>query len=433
MTPPYTFVLMVLASLVISLPSSTAMGMSNRKLSSEVNNNLVVIAGELHGRNHENNHVHHDHDHHRRDTGSMACPVCGQPVTEESPYVSVKKGQQKLYTCTLDHATTLAGNPASYCDMTLPTTSDSNITYVEPSRQCMYCSMSGIEQHALQCNGNQALYACSMGEHYTRLYSEADLTSTFSGLVAGIENPSNGSTNGTDEQSTETNDTTSAAVYSDKFCYGTGTVMLNGFSLNMDNCITFLFDGWVLDSPFKFAGASVLVFLTGIGVQLLNKFRTIVEKGQAIRQVKENRHAALSELALNSSLLLISVTFGYWIMLVTMTFSTYLFVAVVLGLVVGHFLANVLYVHTPSYVLKRRAQRHRRGEPPHNSIGYMEENSSKVGQTEQSSDMCATIENNPNNPCTENFRENTDYDDVTNVKGSKVLHKRNPDTPCCPF
>ena len=56
-----------------------------------------------------------------------------------------------------------------------------------PSVQCPFCSMQGVQEHALPFQHGQALYACSMANHYTNLYSESALRSTMALFTNGAQ------------------------------------------------------------------------------------------------------------------------------------------------------------------------------------------------------------------------------------------------------
>ncbi|KNC77617.1 hypothetical protein SARC_09923 [Sphaeroforma arctica JP610] len=400
----------------------------------------------------QNSEYMHDESHHhqhRRSDDTIACPVCNSPVNTNSSYVSVKKGHQKVYVCTLEHAITFAAAPMTYCNGTLPETSSSAITYVEPSVQCMFCGMQGIEEHTLYCNGNQNLHACSMSEHFTRIYSESDLMSSFSGIVEGIETPmelSTNSSNATADSDSSTLTLVSTASNYDKFCYGTGTVMLNGFTFNMDNCITFLFDGLVLDTELKFTAATIGSFILAVVVQVLNRLRSAIEKGQAARQFAENRDPTCSEMALNSSLVLISVTIGYWMMLLTMTYSSWIFMAIVLGLAFGHFLATYMYVKRHR-TLGQLIQRNRnRGDKPSDHSNSEDFTSSKTTDRQMCTEShelqkpahaATTPGSTDKKPVPVDSIDalscGSEREDAIVQEEAAIPPKRLPDTPCCPY
>ncbi|KNC73628.1 hypothetical protein SARC_13814 [Sphaeroforma arctica JP610] len=291
----------------------------------------------------------------------------------------------------------------------------STITYVEPKAECPFCGMSGIHEHALNFNGSQAVYACSMSEHYTRIYQQEDLQSAFSGVVAGIDAESTG------------NDTAVPEQQDEPFCYGSGTVMLNGFTFNMDNCITYLFDGWVLDTPFKYAGATVLTFLVTVFVQVLSKVRMKLEQAQVKSQLADQRQPRVSELLLNSSLVLVSVTFGYWVMLLTMTYSVILFLAVVFGLAVGHFLTNFF---THREITNPFSEYHTSGEAPrisslHAVVVDTDSEEKKETYCHEDAESISDLMHDPSSPDSGKASEAVTKDSPA----PKAL----PDTPCCPY
>lgn len=121
-------------------------------------------------------------------------------------------------------------------------------------------------------------------------------------------------------------------------------VMQKGFQFATgdDHCILFLFQGWNIDNHAKYAGAVIGVFFMG----LLNGALVFI------------RHFLNSRYQENSSLLLhqlylsvvygIQIVFAYWLMLLVMTYETGIFISLIFGLVIGHFLFGYIQARNRS-------------------------------------------------------------------------------------
>ncbi len=106
----------------------------------------------------------------------------------------------------------------------------------------------------------------------------------------------------------------------------------------------FLFPEWVLDSAVKFAFACIGTFLMGLLVGGLTRARAVVRAAwpTTVRAALLRRgHAASGRgyAALGHALVVllaaVQLCFGYFLMLVAMTYQAELFIMVVLGLAVG--------------------------------------------------------------------------------------------------
>jgi hypothetical protein len=97
------------------------------------------------------------------------------------------------------------------------------------------------------------------------------------------------------------------------------------------SCVRMLFTSWILDTPSKYIGGCIGTFLFGMFVELLSVVR---------RQIKPE----LSKPIIYGSSMLVlgaQATCGYFLMFLAMTFSIPIFIAAVLGLMVGHGLFNI--------------------------------------------------------------------------------------------
>jgi len=112
--------------------------------------------------------------------------------------------------------------------------------------------------------------------------------------------------------------------------------MLGFESVAESDCINLLFKSWTLDSEGKFAAAVIGTFLLAILVELLTYIRRekVAASPKLLRLPRRRR-------AVMGALYLTQVTFGYFLMLIAMTYSAELFIAVILGLFVGHVVFNI--------------------------------------------------------------------------------------------
>lgn len=126
---------------------------------------------------------------------------------------------------------------------------------------------------------------------------------------------------------------TATASDASSFCTGDGVIMfMDGFHWSLagqQHCLNLLFANWTLHNRFQFILALVGVFCYAVAVEYLAKLRirahTFCKIHKGFRPVIPLLHG-LQALA------------GYSLMLITMTFSLELFLAVVGGLTVGYYL-----------------------------------------------------------------------------------------------
>ena len=124
------------------------------------------------------------------------------------------------------------------------------------------------------------------------------------------------------------------------FCNGGTDMFMTGFETidpsPKKTCVILFFNAWTLDSWFKFAVAMVGVTLIGLAIEALIAVRRKISKrkGLFIRMTADSRRL-LMVILFGLNLIL-----GYLAMLVAMTYSVELFMCVVLGLCVGHFIFN---------------------------------------------------------------------------------------------
>jgi hypothetical protein len=117
------------------------------------------------------------------------------------------------------------------------------------------------------------------------------------------------------------------------FCAGPGRVMMPGFtsSLWSGGCVLFLFQGWALDTPAKYALGVIAAFLFGFSNELLLWTRR-----------KSTLRLAGPARGLLAVLYGAHMVLAYWMMLLVMTYEAILFTAIILGLATGHLLFSVI-------------------------------------------------------------------------------------------
>jgi len=176
---------------------------------------------------------------------------------------------------------------------------------------------------------------------------------------------------------------------SDKFCTGTGTTMLNGFSWSSSACILLWFPGWILDTPLIYVSGCIAVSLLAIFNEYLLRLRRVLRKESSRRKLRAMSASGLASMtttgtggtstATETTYLLRSVSgqvaaatsgtipsngwyltwyralqpetqhlvhcflhggtifIAYMLMLVSMTYDASLFGSTILGYIVGHF------------------------------------------------------------------------------------------------
>lgn len=123
----------------------------------------------------------------------------------------------------------------------------------------------------------------------------------------------------------------------DGFCKGAGTVMMNGFQASKGGyCILFLFKGGNVDTETKYAFALLGTMCLGIVTELFRSARALV----AQRRIYGT--ANLSTLTLDllqCFLFAVQMMVAYWLMLLVMLYEYVIFIFILLGLAIGHYLA----------------------------------------------------------------------------------------------
>jgi hypothetical protein len=107
---------------------------------------------------------------------------------------------------------------------------------------------------------------------------------------------------------------------------------MDGFHfIQSTTCVIFLFQSWVLDTGGKYALAFLGTLLLGIGLEKLIQQR---------RKVMAIMTAGRKRLVVSATFYGVQLTIGYMLMLVIMIYAGALFIATILGLVIGHVLFN---------------------------------------------------------------------------------------------
>eukprot|EP00536_Pseudo-nitzschia_multiseries_P007988 jgi/Psemu1/66314/estExt_Genemark1.C_1940036 len=116
------------------------------------------------------------------------------------------------------------------------------------------------------------------------------------------------------------------------FCYGGTTMYMDGFQwIQSSTCVILLVPSWVLNTASKYAAAVIGTVLLAIG---LEKFI------QQRRKTMAYMESGTKRLIVSGAFYGVQLTIGYLLMLVIMIYSGVLFLAVILGLVVGHVMFN---------------------------------------------------------------------------------------------
>jgi len=116
------------------------------------------------------------------------------------------------------------------------------------------------------------------------------------------------------------------------FCYGGTTMYMEGFQwVQSSTCVVMLVPSWVLNSASKYAAAVIGTILMAMG---LEKFIQQRRKTMACMESGPQR------LVVSAVFYGVQLSIGYLLMLVIMIYSGLLFLAVIVGLVIGHVMFN---------------------------------------------------------------------------------------------
>ena len=124
---------------------------------------------------------------------------------------------------------------------------------------------------------------------------------------------------------------------------------MSGFAFAPADCIILLFTEWRLDTAAKFWLAILGTVALGVAGEALTWFRrnrmssaaALARPGQLGQLVRWLRRGPARWRAAMATLFVVQATLGYFLMLVAMTYQGELFIAVILGLGLGHAAFNV--------------------------------------------------------------------------------------------
>jgi Ctr copper transporter family len=211
-------------------------------------------------------------------------------------------------------------------------------------------------------------------------------------------------------------------VVQESFCYGGTSMYMDGFHWLNPTCVIYLFPKWVLSTPAKLASAAIGTLASGMALEKIIQQRRIVISFM---------DPGYKRLGVSSIFYGFQLTLGYFIMLVVMTYSGPLFLAVVLGLVGGHVLFNASDALFPGVnkAAPSASQRSTRENIMNADDLGDEVESSKDDKAEQDTDKtanCSKMENNNTLP------EDSCYSNKTSC-GTKTPEVHVPEgiTPCC--
>lgn len=133
----------------------------------------------------------------------------------------------------------------------------------------------------------------------------------------------------------------------DQYCYGSTSMYMHGFEWQGTTCVAYLFQSWVLNTPGKFAAAAIGTVFFGILLEASIYLRRMVTSYISAK-VASGEGAGTSGAGswkytfVSASTYMVQLSLGYLIMLVIMTYSAPLFIAVIVGLGSGHILFSIL-------------------------------------------------------------------------------------------
>jgi len=132
--------------------------------------------------------------------------------------------------------------------------------------------------------------------------------------------------------------------YEEKYCYGSTTMYMHGFEWQGTTCVAYLFQSWVLNTPVKFGVAAIGTVFFGVLLEgSIHLRRTLISSVAARAAATDsNDGGGWQHTAVSAGTYMVQLTLGYLIMLVIMTYSAPLFIAVVVGLGSGHILFSML-------------------------------------------------------------------------------------------
>ena len=176
----------------------------------------------------------------------------------------------------------------------------------------------------------------------------------YRGVVGAAENPGcvgswQTTTRGIPSQSITQEEQYLQETYEgDKYCYGSTSMYMHGFQWQGTTCVAYLFPSWVLNTPGKFAAAAIGTIFFGILLEASIYLRRIFTSYVSTKAASGQGLGATGATGkwkytlASAGTYMVQLTLGYLIMLVIMTYSAPLFIAVIVGLGSGHVLFTIL-------------------------------------------------------------------------------------------
>lgn len=116
-----------------------------------------------------------------------------------------------------------------------------------------------------------------------------------------------------------------------KYCYGSTAMYMQGFEWEGTTCVAILFSSWVLSSRGVLIAACFGSALLAILLEFVIRYRRSL-----LAKLENNKKRVIA----SASIYGVQVTIGYAVMLIVMTYSGPLVLSIILGLAVGHSMAN---------------------------------------------------------------------------------------------
>ena len=176
----------------------------------------------------------------------------------------------------------------------------------------------------------------------------------YRGVVGAAENPGcvgswQTTTRGIPSQSITQEEQYLQETYEgDAYCYGSTSMYMHGFQWQGTTCVAYLFPSWVLNTPGKFAAAAIGTIFFGILLEASIYLRRIFTSYVSTKAASGQGLGATGATGkwkytlASAGTYMVQLTLGYLIMLVIMTYSAPLFIAVIVGLGSGHILFTIL-------------------------------------------------------------------------------------------
>eukprot|EP00736_Rhodelphis_marinus_P013289 Rmarinus@m.18288 len=270
------------------------------------------------------------------------CPLCGMDVEDDREVRFV--GNQVINFCSMQHDVDFLEDPARFMEVTVIDEPDE--ATLRDHGQDMACPVCMMSVPSLTGPDNRI----NVGDNKD---SKQYIHTCSAGCAETIVS---------DPHAFIDHDHDSGSDDDDDYCWGGLTMFHTGFTFDTDPCVVLLFEEWTLDSETKFWLGVVGSFLAGMLHEAFTTLRSSVRNmcvrllgkkgpGSCCEESESSpsygygagpkfRAGPGQELGIRVLLALlygISITWGYFLMLICMTYQATLFMAVIAGLVCGHF------------------------------------------------------------------------------------------------